>query len=288
MSYSAASGSDLEGPVGYTYSAVLVSVSGPDGDSDGGPDAGPDAGPDGGSPADGVLATLRRLRFSGWVSPPENGWVVAVPAAGDGTVAAAGRGVVDVAEELAAPDAPDPGLPDPALPETAPPRTVLAVRVRADRQLVLVAWSRGTEVARYVSDPSREPGADKMVLPDPVGAEDAAAIAEACGRPEAGEQLEELLGEEFDPDSDIESERLGRVLRLLGLPTWVVAVSSLPRNIPTGPRTRDLTRLGAGYPGPLGLVCGRAADVVRRHRRPPAVLDELPRMEPGMDDPWLY
>ena len=50
--------------------------------------------------------------------------------------------------------------------------------------------------------------------------------------------------QELDPDSVIESERLGRVLRLLRLPTWVVAAATLPRDIPTGPRTRDLIRLG--------------------------------------------
>src|SRR3712207_9193332 len=73
--------------------------------------------------------------------------------------------------------------------------------------------------SRYVSDPSREPRADEDVLPDPVGAEGATEIAAACGRPQVGEELEELLSEPHDPDHEIESERLGTALRLLGLPT---------------------------------------------------------------------
>lgn len=154
--------------------------------------------------------------------------------------------------------------------------------------VLIAVWTDGAEVARYVSDPSREPGADDEVLPDPVGVEEARAIADACGRPEAGEELEELLSEELDPDSEIESERLGRVLRLLGLPSWPVAASSLPRHVPTGPPTREMTRLGAGVPGPLGWLSGRAADVVRRHRRPPPALTDPPRADPSMNDPWLY
>ncbi len=95
---------------------------------------------------------------------------------------------------------------------------MLAVRVLHDRQLVLVCWAGGEEVARYVSDPSREPGADADVLDDALGVEDADALAEACGRPEAGEDLAEVLDEGLDPDEEIESERLSRVLGLAGSP----------------------------------------------------------------------
>src|SRR5688500_10758402 len=87
------------GPTGYTYAAVLVRV--PAGD---------------GPP---VLETLQGIRFSGWVAPPDDGWLPVVPA-GDGTVAARRRGVVGVAEELA-----------------RSAGTVLALRVLHDRQLVL-------------------------------------------------------------------------------------------------------------------------------------------------------
>ncbi|HEU4348905.1 MAG TPA: hypothetical protein VFR35_14100, partial [Actinoplanes sp.] len=204
------------GPGGYSYAAVLVRTA----------DL-PDARGE-------VLAALREIRFSGWLAQPEDGWLVAVTTPGDGTVAAGRRGVVGVGESLAGRW----GMP------------VLAVRVLADRQLLLAAWADGEEVGRYVSDPSREPGAEEDVLPDPLGAEHAEAFAAAAGRPEAGEDLGELLAEELDPDSVIESERLAGVLRLLGLPTWPVAAPTLPKDIPTGPRSRDLTRLGAGVPGP--------------------------------------
>ena len=58
---------------------------------------------------------------------------------------------------------------------------VLAVRVRRDRQLGIVAWRAGEEVGRYCSDPSREPGADKEVLDQPIGAELAQSLAELWG-----------------------------------------------------------------------------------------------------------
>jgi hypothetical protein len=243
-------GRETGGPQGHTYAAVLVRV---DDESGTRPD---------------VLAALRQIRFSGWLAQPEHDWLVVVAAGG--TVAAARRGVVEVgqwlAERLAA--------------------TVLAVRVLNDRQLVLVAWADGDEVGRYVSDPSHEPDADQDLLAEPLGAEHAEAFAAACGHPDAAEDLGELLAEELDPDSVIESERLAGVLRLLHLPTWLVAAATLPRDIPTGPRARDLTRLGAGVPGLLGVVCGRAVRVVRRHRPPPPVVTDAPRGNTGVD-PWL-
>jgi hypothetical protein len=152
--------------------------------------------------------------------------------------------------------------------------------------LLLAVWAGGEEAGRYVSDPSREPGADDDVLPDPLGAEHAAAFAAALGRPDAAAELAEVLAEELDPDSFIESERLGRVLRLLRLPTWPVAAATLPGDIPTGPRARDMTRLGAGVPGPLARLAGGAVNVVRRRRPPPPAVTDAPRGGPGMD-PWL-
>lgn len=242
-----------EGPSGFTYSAVLVRV-GEHADA-----------------RDELLAVLRDIRFSGWVVPPQAGWVVTVPG-GTGSVAAGRRGVVGVGEALAS-------------------RSVmptLAVRVLDDRQLVLVAWVAGREVARYVSDPSREPGAEEDVLPDPFGTEGAGAISAACGRPEAGEELHALLREPLDPDEEIESERLGRVLRLLELPSWLVAVWRLPRDLPTGPARRDLIRLGAGRAGPRGWIAGRAANRGRRWRPPPPVLLDPPRARPGRDDMAMW
>jgi hypothetical protein len=229
---------DAAGPSGYTYGGVVVRV-------DGAPSGRPCTRQD-------VLAALREVRFSGWLAPPEGGWLVAVAASGDGTVAAGRRGVVGVGEWLADRLA----------------ATVLAVRVVADRQLLLALWAGPEELGRYVSDPSYGLDSDDDTLPDPLGVEHAAAFAAACGRPDAAEELAELLTEELDPDSVIESERLAGVLRLLGLPGWLVAASSLPRDVPTGPRAADVTRLGAGRPGFPGRVRGRAADLVRRRRGP--------------------
>jgi len=238
---------EREGPAGYTYAAILLRS------------------------ADSLLAPLREIRFSGWVAPSEDGWQIVVPAAGAGTVAAGRRGVVGVAEWLAA--------------RTGGP--VLALRVVLDRQLALVVWAGGEETGRYVSDPSQEPGADNDLLDQPVGAEAAYAIAEACGRPQAADDLADLLAEHLDPDSVIESERLGRLLRLLGLPTWLVAAAHLPRSIPTGPSSADLTRLGAGRPGLRGRLANRLADVVRKRRPPAPVLTDPPRTTSSGIDPWL-
>jgi hypothetical protein len=242
-----------EGPTGYTYAAVLVRT------------------PEGGDAREELLATLRRIRFSGWVAPSEGGWGVVIPA-GRGTVAARRRGVVGVGEALA---------------QTSAAATV-AVRVLDDRQLVLVAWESGREVARYVSDPSCEPGAAADVLPDPFGADGADAVAAACGRPGAGEELGDLLAEPLDAEEEIESERLGRVLHLLGLPSWLVSAWRLPRPMTTGPEPRQLVRFGAGRTGLLGRVAGRAATLGRRWRPPPPVLLDPPRGEPGMDDPAMW
>jgi hypothetical protein len=161
------------------------------------------------------------------------------------------------------------------------------VRVLTDRQLLLAAWEDHDEVGRYVSDPSHGLTDEDDVLSDPLGVEHAAAFAAACARPQAAAELTELLAEQLDPDNVIESERLSAVLRLLHLPTWLVAASALPRDIPTGPRAADLTRLRAGLPGPAGWVYGQAVDLLRRRRRPPPAITDPPR-NPAGPDPWLY
>jgi hypothetical protein len=239
-------------PSGYTYAAVVIRVDDPP------------------RTRDDVLAALRELRFSGWVGQPEDGWLAAVPASGDGTVAAGRRGVAGVGEWLA----------------DRFGGTVVALRVVRDRQLLVAMWAEGEEVGRYLSDPSFGLGPGDDTLPDTYGVEHAAAFAAACDHPENAEDLEELLGEELDPDSVFESERLAGVLRLLGLPRWLVAAPSLPHDVPTGPRRRDVTRLGAGTPGALGWLCGRAANVVRKRRLPPPAVTDAPRGSTGMD-PWL-
>jgi hypothetical protein len=104
------------------------------------------------------------------------------------------------------------------------------------------------------------------------------------------EELGEVLSEGLDPDQHIESERLGRVLRLLGLPSWLVSAWRLPRAMATGPPPRRMLRLRAGRTGVSGWVVGRAARLARRWRTPPPVLPDPPRGNTGIDDDlamWL-
>jgi hypothetical protein len=217
---------------------------------------------------DWVLAALRTVRFSGWLGPPDDEWAIAVPARSGGVVAAGRRGLLEVsawlAQELDA--------------------TALAVRVLGDRQLVLGVWTGGEEVGRYVSDPAHGLD-DEDVVPLPLGTEHAAAFAAAAGVPEVAGELEELLAEELDADSVIESERLTTVLRLLGLPRWLVASASLPHDVPGGPRAGEFVRLGAGLPGVRGRVAGAAVEVVRSRRSLPPVVTDPPR---ASADPWLF
>jgi hypothetical protein len=240
---------DGGGPIGETYGAAIVRIG--------------DASP--------VVDALRGIRFTGWVAPPEDGWVVALGDPGDGTVATGRSGVLEVGAALAA----------------ALRTVVIVVRVRVDRQLVLAAFSGEDELGRYSSDPSAEPGADPEVVAEPYGVEHADVFAAAVGRADAAEELADVLGEELDTDSVYESERLATVLGLLGLPRWIVAAGALPRDIPTGPRTRDLVRLGAGASGAKGVVQGRAAATTRRRMPPPPAIPDPPRADDLGIDPWL-
>src|SRR3954465_6815747 len=171
------SGGAAGGPSGYTYGALAVRAPHQRGR---------------------LLAALRAIRFSGWLGPPEDGWVLAVAAKAGGAVAGGRRGLLEGGAGLA--------------PELD--TTVVAVRVLRDRQLVLAVWSGGEEIGRYVSDPAYGLD-DEDVLPFPIGAEHAPAFAAAVGVPQVAGELEELLAEELDPDSFIESERLALVLRTL-------------------------------------------------------------------------
>ncbi len=246
---------DADGPAGSTYAAVLVRVGG---------------GADGrGSHAD-VVAALRRMRFTGWIAPTEGDWVVGVPARAAGAVAARRRDLIGVGATLAA----ELGVP------------VLVVRVLRDRQLVVIGWREGQEVGRYVSDPSFDHEDRTDMITEPVGVEYAGAFADICGRPEALEDLLELLIAELDPDSFIESERLFAVLDLLRLPAWVVSAAALPRDLPTGPRRADFTRLGAGAEGMRGLVRRWGTAPIRRRRRESPVIADPPRQTVEID-PWL-
>jgi|GEM_PF-793406 len=240
---------DGGGPIGDTYGAVIARVD--------------TAGP--------VVEALRGIRFTGWIAPAEDGWVVALGDPGDGTVATGRSGVLEVGAALAA----------------ALDSVVVVARVVLDRQLVLAAWRGRDEVGRYSSDPSRERGADEEVLAEPYGVEHADAFAAAVGREDAAEELADVLGEELDPDSVYESERLASVLRLLGLPGWVVAAGALPRDIPTGPTRAGLVRLRAGVEGPKGVVPGRATAAARRRMPPPPAIAEPPRAGDLGIDPFL-
>lgn len=252
MTYSVGDGGD--GSSGYTYAGVVIGLEGtPPGPA---------------CTREDVLAALRAVRFNGWLARPEGDWIVAVARPGGGTAAAGRRGVIGVGEWLAA------RLPGP----------IVAVRVVDDRQLLLAVWANGEEIGRYVSDPSH--GEDDDTLPDPLGVEHAEAFATACGRDGAAEDLAELLAEELDPDSVIESERLAGVLRLLGLPNWLVASAALPRDVPAGPRAGELTRLGAGRDGITGAIGGWAVDLVRRRRPPPPAVPDAPRGGPDIE-PWM-
>lgn len=238
------------GPDGYSYGAVLVRA---------------DA-----RRLGELTRALSGIRFTGWIAPPQGEWLVAItPTAG--VVAAHKRGIFEVGEVVAR--------------DTR--ATVVALRVLRDRQLGIAAWRIREELLRYCSDPSREPNADRDVLADPVGAEYAAVLAGLVGRPLAEDQLSALLADPLDPFSVFESERLAAILRLLGLPEWIVATGSLPRDIPTGPRVASLTRLRAGAPGVRGRVRNIVIRRFRASRVAPAVIEDPPR-ESGMDiDPWL-
>jgi len=246
---------DAGGPAGSTYAAVLVRVGGA---------------ADGRCSQADVMDALRRMRFTGWISPPEGEWVVAVSARAAGPVALRRRDVIAVGAALAA----ELGVP------------VLVVRVLRDRQLVLIGWRDGEEIGRYVSDPSFDHEDRTDMLTEPVGVEYAGVLADLCGHPETQEDLIELLIAELDAESFIESERLSAVLKLLQLPTWVVSAAALPRELSTGPRRADLTRLGAGAQGVRGVIRRWGSSPIRRRRRQSPVIPDPPRQ--SMDiDPWL-
>jgi hypothetical protein len=238
-------------PEGETYGAVIL--------------------PSGALKPDALLEALRDIRFSGWIAPSRDGWMVLLGDPGDGVVADDKRGVIEAAAELAR--------------RTSSP--VIAVRVRRDRQLAIVAWRAGEELGRYCSDPSREPGADKEVLDQPVGADLGASLADIRNRADAADELVELLDEELDPDSVYESERLRTLLRMLGLPAWIVAAGALPEDIPTGPKAADLTRLRAGATGYTGRTLGPALRAVRRRQTPPPVIADPPRSLGGGFEEWM-
>lgn len=195
---------------------------------------------------DDVLRVLVRERFSGWVGPAQDGWVVAVADRPRGHVAARRRYLPDVGELVSG------------------DLHAVVVTVVVARDLLLQVWAHddGAEVVTYLSDAH-------LAFPDdedafgPQSAHGARTLAALAGRPDAGDELTTLLSDERG-ESDAESERLMAVCRLLGWPQWLVAVDSLPRRVPGGPDADAFTRLRAGRTGVGGLLAARAAAVVRR------------------------
>lgn len=218
-------GEAISGPSGFTYTGIFTRGA-----------------------RGAVLEALGALRFSGWVGPQEGEWVVAVPTRAHGVVAGDKARADDVARALA----------------SAVGSASLAVTVDDDRLLRMWSFSGDADLGDYLSDPSVAFPNDDEAGPDPIGADNAAGIAAACGRPEAADDLEDLLGEELG-ESTNESERLTAMCRLLGLPDWLVAAASLP-NVPGGPKAAEVTKLGAGKEGVAGAVDAAIRGLVRKKK----------------------
>lgn len=205
---------------------------------------------------DSVRDHLTDRRFTGWLGPQECDWVLAVPEETSAAVAGDGMDLSALAAGLA----------------RALGTVAVMARVERDRVLHLEGWD-GTgdqdsqepqHLGSYLSDPTADAPDDDEIYPEPVGAHHAPRYAEACGHPEVGDDLTELLAEELDPESVFESERLDSVLRLLDLPRWLIAASSLPGDVPSGPRRSEMVRLGAGREGASGRVAGTMTGILRR------------------------
>jgi hypothetical protein len=197
-----------------------------------------------------LLRHLADAGFSGWVGPQEDDWVVLVPARPRGAVTATGLDLETLGVEVARRfDA-----------------LTLATAVERDRLLRLAMWDGSRELGRYVSNPAYGVPDDDEVWPEPEGAEHAHAYATACGHADRAEELTELLGEMLDEESQIESERLSTALRLLGLPRWLVAANSLPKDVPSGPPAREFVRLFRGGTGVPARMRAWLIGLVRWHR----------------------
>lgn len=224
------------------------------------------------APRDQVLGAVAAARFSGWVSPVDGGHVVLVPSGRHLVVASHARDLEGLAGDLARDLGP-----------------VLVVEVLRDRLLSLVLLDADAAPLRYLSDPSV---LDEEDLDEPRGAHHAPALARALGVPGVAQRLRDALGEGLDPEHHIESERLERVLTLLGLPTWLVSAWSLPRRVSGGPDPRSFTRLTAGVQGPSAAALGWAVERWRRSRQRLARRPDGPRPDglavsgPSETDLW--
>jgi hypothetical protein len=90
-------------------------------------------------------------------------------------------------------------------------------------------------------------------------------------------------------DARVYERDWGRMLRSAGyLPTWIIASGALPRDIPTGPRAKELTRLRVGVTGSSGAILARALGPIRRRQKPPAVIAEPPQGGGSGFEEWMY
>ncbi|WP_156253584.1 hypothetical protein [Pseudactinotalea terrae] len=208
---------------------------------------------------DHVIAALGEMRFTGYVGPQEGTWVLSVAGNPLAKVAGKKRRIDDVARDLAA----------------TLEVVTLAAEVSKDERLRLWAFDGDSPLPVYDSQPPEDDGgAGGIVLDDfgnPVIGEGAfvdtemvaVSLLAAFDADDPDGKLAELLEEDIGEDTN-ESERLTEILRILGLPTWIVSSDSLPRRVPGGPDREQVLRLGAGKPG----VQGWFADALRRPVRP--------------------
>jgi hypothetical protein len=199
-----------------------------------------------------ITRELTAVGFSGWIGPDEAGWVVLVCRRLTGAVTAKGHDITALGAHLA----------------RATGGPAVAAHVRQDRLLTFTAWHGDAEIGRYLSNPAF--GADEdddFVDPEPEGVEYADAIATAFGRADEQEELAEILGEILDEEEQTESERLWSVLRLLGVPSWLVASAALPKDVLGGPLKADVVLLFRGRTGRLARVAAWLTGRQRRRRR---------------------
>jgi hypothetical protein len=226
------------------------------------------------APRDAVVADLAAAGFTGFVGPQEGDWVLAVATNARGTVAARRRTIDLLARDLAT----DLGT------------VAIAVEVDRDRRLRLWAFEADERIGRFDSAPEDdddpavgqipldefgEPLPAAMLALGGSGAECAAELVRVCvvprvrgdEEPDPADELEELLDEELT-ESESESDRLRAALRLLALPTWLIASASLPKDVPGGPRAGQVLHLRAGRTGLAGLTLGALSERTRRRFKP--------------------
>lgn len=225
---------------------------------------------------DAAAAGLVETAFTGFVGPQEGDWVLAVATNARGTVAAGKRTIDTLARDLAA----DLGA------------VAIAVEVDRDKRLRLWAYESGERIGSFDSAPEDDgelavgqipldefgdPLPEAMLALGGSGAQSAAELVRVCVGPGApddeesdpADDIEELLGEELT-ESESESDRLRSVLRLLTLPTWLIASTSLPKDVPGGPRAGQVLHLRAGRTGVAGLTLGALSERTRRKFKPDA------------------